>query len=632
MNVSSVIRRWLIWTVLAAVALIVTAAGLAVAVDAGYLRGPFIRFLAARTGRQIQVAGTLDAHIFSLNPRLIAERVAIGNPPWMPPGLTAEIGRISLVIQLPAFGHSFGIERLEMQNATLRLVRDSTGHANWQSTDPDKGPGPNLPIVRSLSMPNAYVVLDDALRHLQFEGTVSAQNANAAGALQPLRIEGLGQLNGRAATFEIIGDPLGTASHERPYRFTFAERSSGSRLTGRGLLSRPFNFDAFDTRFDAAGADLKDLYFLTGVTLVNTGPYRLSSSLTHRGTNSKFSDLVVSSGQSDMRGTVSIDTSSGRPKLDADVNSQFLRMADVGARAAGRGPAVGTPLLLSNAMLSPSLVRHGDAVVNFHARHVEIGGVSLHMVAAKATIDHGVLTIAPLSADVLEGKLFAKLKLDARTEVPAADFNLKITGLQLGQLVHKGPGQPPVEGLLQARVAITGQGSSVHQVAASANGTVTAVLPHGAIRASLAELTGIDLRGLGLLITKSKQEANVRCGVASFKAHDGTLTAQSLVLDTDPVLIIGNGQIHLDTETIDMAVRGHPKSLRLFRLRSPVLVRGTLSHPSIDIQARNSAAQTTEAALDLVLSPLAEALGFVDSGLAKDADCAALLHSTGSER
>jgi hypothetical protein len=31
-----------------------------------------------------------------------------------------------------------------------------------------------------------------------------------------------------------------------------------------------------------------------------------------------------------------------------------------------------------------------------------------------------------------------------------------------------------------------------------ANGTVTAVLSHGTMRASLAELTGIDLRGLGL--------------------------------------------------------------------------------------------------------------------------------------
>jgi hypothetical protein len=140
---------------------------------------------------------------------------------------------------------------------------------------------------------------------------------------------------------------------------------------------------------------------------------------------------------------------------------------------------------------------------------------------------------------------------------------------------------------------------------------LTAVLPHGAIRASLAEMTGIDLRGLGLLLTKSMQEAAIRCGVAAFKAHDGTLTAQRIILDTDPVLIVGEGQIHLDTEALDLVFRGSPKELRLFRLRSPVLLRGTLSHPAFDIGSQR-------------------VLQVIDPGRTKDADCAALLAAADS--
>lgn len=626
-NNSLIVRRWLQWTAAALAALLVIAAVLAAALDAGYFRDPLIRFLSARTGRQIQVQGSLEVQLFSLKPRMTAERVTIGNPAWMPAGPTAEIGMLLLVFDMPRFGHLFGVERLEIQAATLHLVRDSTGHANWQWTDPAKGNGASLPIVRSLSMPNARVMLADGLRHLQFAGTVSAQDVNGAAGLQPLRIDGAGQLNGRAASFEIMGDPLASASHGRPYRFTFAERSSGSRLSGRGLLLRPFDFDALDTTFDASGADLKDLYFLTGVTLVNTGSYRLSGKLARRGTNTQFSDLAASSGQSDMHGTASIETSSGRPKFTADFASTILRLSDLGVRAAARDSAAetSTPLLLSNAMLTPSAVRRGDAVVNFHARRVEVGRVALHAVSADMTIDHGILAVAPLLADVLQGKLTAHLRLDATTDLPTADVDLKIGDLQLAQIDRKGTGQPPIEGPLQVRVAIAGRGSSLHQVAASANGTVTAVLPHGAIRASLAELTGIDLRGLGLLLAKNTQETPVRCGVASFKAREGTLTAQSLVLDTDRVLIVGDGQIHLRTEAIDLTVRGHPKALRLFRLRSPVFVRGTLAHPSIDIQSHDSAAQTAETALGVVLSPLAAVLTFVDPDLAKDADCAALL-------
>jgi uncharacterized protein involved in outer membrane biogenesis len=98
-----------------------------------------------------------------------------------------------------------------------------------------------------------------------------------------------------------------------------------------------------------------------------------------------------------------------------------------------------------------------------------------------------------------------------------------------------------------------------------------------------------------------------------------------LVLDTEQVLIVGEGNINMDSEAIDLTLRGHPKRPG-FRLRSPVLVRGTLSHPSFAIQPRDTAAQTAAAVvLGVLLTPLAAVLAFVDPGLSKDADCAVLL-------
>ena len=62
------------------------------------------------------------------------------------------------------------------------------------------------------------------------------------------------------------------------------------------------------------------------------------------------------------------------------------------------------------------------------------------------------------------------------------------------------------------------------------------------------------------------------------------------------------------------------------RLRSPVVIHGTLAHPSIGVQAGAGLGQAAAAvALGVVLTPLAAVLAFVDPGLAKDADCAALL-------
>ncbi len=622
---SPVIRRGLTWTLGTLAASIAVVATLAVAVETGHFRGPIIRYIASHAGREIKVGGSFEAHVLSFHPRLIAERVVIGNPRWTTPGSTAEIGKLTLVLETPRLGRTLNVARLEMDEATLHLLRDSAGRANWQLADPSAGSSGTLPLIRSLSMPAAHVELSDARRHLQFDGTVSAADRPESGEARPFRIEGAGQLNGRNAVFRVDGDPLAAASHETPYRFVFTERSSGSHLAGSGVLPRPFDFDRVDASFDADGADLKDLYFLTGVTLIETGSYRVSGKMQRRGSRTNWSDLVATSGQSDMRGTVSIETASGRPKLDAELSSQMLRTADLGAHAAGRDAATDMPLLLSNAMLSPSATRSGDAAVNFHARNLRVGSVPLQGVAAAIVIERGVVTVAPLSAGVLAGKLVARLRLDASTDTPAAELDLKITDLQLGHFFRDSV-QPPADGLLHARVVVKGRGSSVHQVAASASGTVTAVLSRGNLRKSLAEITGIDLRGVEMLLGKNAQATAVRCGVASFQANDGTLAVRSLIVDTDPMLIVGDGTIHLGAETLDLRLRGHPKGLRLGRLRSPVLVRGTLLHPSVAVQAGNAIAQTAAAvALGVLLSPLASLLPFVDPGLAKDADCAGLL-------
>jgi uncharacterized protein involved in outer membrane biogenesis len=99
-----------------------------------------------------------------------------------------------------------------------------------------------------------------------------------------------------------------------------------------------------------------------------------------------------------------------------------------------------------------------------------------------------------------------------------------------------------------------------------------------------------------------------------------------LLIDTSQVLITGGGALDLKTENLDMSLRGQPKGIRLVRLRSPINIRGTLSHPEIGLQTANLVGQAGGAiALGTLLTPVAALLAFVDPGLAKDANCAALI-------
>lgn len=603
------LRRGLKWAGWGVLTLMGIGLLLAAALDAGYLSGPFVEFLAANTQREIRVDGPLRLNIFSLQPRLVAERVTIGSPPWAPAGMAAEIGKVTVVFTAPWRAWTLSIESLEMDSATLHFFCDSTGHANWQLENPDQSPPQGLPVIRSLSVPGAQVHLDDELRQRQFDGTISAQDVKGPGAGGALRIEGKGQLNGRPMSLEITGDPLRTVSADKPYGFIFSERSSGSHLSGKGTLWEPFDLGNLDATFEASGADLKDFYYLTGAKFIDTGSYRVSGKLVRRGSTSTYSNLIIASGQSDLRGTVSVRSSKGRSDINADVSSQSLRLADLGARAAGRDPEVGSaePRVLSNASFKPSALRRSDATIKYRARRIEASRLVLTSVAAKATIDRGVLSVTEWLAEIAGGKLNAQLKIDARKEMPAIRLDLKIAGLQLAQYARRQGGPPALDGPLALQSGLTGRGKSLHEFVASADGTVLATLRGGTVRDSLAELTGIDLRGLGLLLSKSQKEVPVRCGIANFEARDGTFTAKELVLDTESVLIAGEGSIHMDTETLDLALRGYPKSTRFLQLRAPIVIGATLAKPSVGIQARDS---------KLVL---------VDRGHAKDADCESLI-------
>jgi hypothetical protein len=82
----------------------------------------------------------------------------------------------------------------------------------------------------------------------------------------------------------------------------------------------------------------------------------------------------------------------------------------------------------------------------------------------------------------------------------------------------------------------------------------------------------------------------------------------------------------MDTERLDFQLKGHPKKFQLVRLVAPVTVKGTLLSPKVGVETGQAIGQGgLGLALATVLSPLAAVLPFIDAGLAKDANCQALL-------
>jgi hypothetical protein len=589
--------------VLLLVIVIVIAAGMLLAWNANLLRASFIRYVSWQNDRSIDVRGALRLHLLTNNPRIEAEQVIIGNPPWTEPGITAEIAKLTVTFA-PWLSRQSGLTVLKIDSAQLHFTRDGAGHANWQRVNPDQSAGSPLPMIRELELTHSHLTLADERLHLAYDGDLSILGPDSA---EPLQMEGSGMLNQRAVSFRLKGDALASARPDKPYAFEFDEHSSGAEFTAHGSLPSAFDLGRVDTQFDASGADLRDLHYLLGVSLPNTGSFHLHGRIGRRGSETIFDDLKVTSGQSDMHGRVSLETQkSGRTLVNADLSSGLLRLADVGLRAAGRDPHPDAPpRLFSDVPVISDASRRVDAAVKLSIGHLALSRVEVTGLSASFTIERGLVKAPQVTGHFMGGNVLLHLDADANQTPAHTRIEMTVKGLQLAQLPHKSE-PPPYAGTLLLQIHAQGRGDSLQAFAAGADGSLNASVLQGTIRDSLAELTGVDLRGLGLTLTRNNHEAPVACAAADFEIHAGVMQSTRLFIDSEPVLINGEGRVLLDPETLDLKLHGDPKGLRILRIKAPVLVKGTLLQPKFSVGVSESSVQ------------------LVDRGKPQNADCAAL--------
>jgi len=628
-------------------------------IDWNVLKRPIERMASAHSGRAVRIDGALQVHMWSWAPTVTFEGLTVGNPPWEAARPMAQVDRLFVQLKLlPLLKGDVILPRVELTRPRVYLHRDASGRANWtfantKPTNAPAGPPPHLPVVRDFVIRDGALDVSDEILRLKVRGTVQAHEQAAADDPKAFRIEGQGTLNGKPFALHVAGGPLINLKPDEPYPFDLRVEAGDIRVASNGTVKKPFDLKRLALNVQANGGDLADLYYLTHLALPNTPPFELQARIERDVSKIKVSELAGRVGQSDLRGELNVDVSRKRPAVSGDLTSRQLRLADLAAslgtkRGAGAiepaGSARGArsskaPLppdapLFPDAHLEVNRVRAMDADVRFHARSIEAGSLPLKAVALHVRLDNGVLSLDPFAFELPQGRLSGTARIDARGARPHTRLDLRVKDIQLDQLKGRAPdAKPPLGGVVQAHAVLEGSGDSVHDFLSQASGTVTAILPHGEVRAAFAELTGINVaRGVGLLLKGDQERTEVRCGIAEFGVQAGTMQAHNVVFDTENVRITGRGEIRLGPEELDLSIRGEPKKLRLARLRTPIDIRGHLRKPSIGLDIGKTLKQGAIAtAIGAALAPIAAVIAFVDPGLAKDENCAALLGGNGRE-
>ncbi|MGQ0531733.1 MAG: AsmA family protein [Caulobacteraceae bacterium] len=613
--------------------------------DWNALRGPIARMASAATGREIVIRGDLDVHPWSWTPEIRVRDLHIGNPPrYRERGEFAVVNEAEAAVRwLPLFAGRFDFVRLDLNGADVSLYRSAEGVSNWSPSDPSvRGKPFNLPAIREFSLNEGRMRLEDDRRNMVLEATFTTRESKGRSDPGQFALNGEGKINNEPFTIELTGAPLLNVRRDQPYRFHADVHAGDTHILANGAITRPFDFSYWHADVEATGADLADLYPLTGLALPNTPPYDLTGRLARNGRVYGMPNVAGRVGDSDLRGAFTATRQrNDRLFLDGDFRTSNLDFDDLLAvlgvppstreTASAEQRQVAAELaaqgrVLPDAQLDISRVRNMDARVSYRAARVRSQRFPLRGFSLDINLDNGLLRLDPMTLDLSQGRLTGSAAINARGETPRADIDVRLSNARLESVLGM-RGDPPLTGTLLGRARLSGYGASVRDAAANANGTITLVTPSGEVREALAELTGINVtRGLGLLLADDEGRVGVRCGVASFRVNDGIARARSIVFDTEDVLIRGEGTVSLRDETFDLRIEGDPKEARLISVGAPITVEGRWRSPEIGVAAGEAVGQGgLAAALASLVAPIAAVLPFVDLGLAEDVNCTALL-------
>ncbi|HEY5346819.1 MAG TPA: AsmA family protein, partial [Rhizomicrobium sp.] len=343
--------------------------------DWNAMRGPLARYASARLGRPVTI-GHLSVRLFTLQPRIGVDGLIIANPSWLAEPHAAAIPHLRIEIRLlPLLRGALVVPLVQAEQPDILVVRDENGRSNWAMPGGASGNGYTLPPIQNFLIDNGHLHIVDRIRKLDFTGTISSHE-HADGTQSAFVARGSGTLNGNKVLAEIHGGPLINVDVSKPYVFSADLRAGTSHAVMTGALPHPFHLGQYGGHARFTGADLSDLYYLTGLPMPGTPPYRLSGDLSRDGAVLKLKNLSGIIGWSDLHGDLSLDTSKERPFLSGSLASRSLRFEDLGVlfgRPAKPGrpdaalPAPKPAAPIAAAFILPDVPLHTE-----HMRHMDV--------------------------------------------------------------------------------------------------------------------------------------------------------------------------------------------------------------------------------------------------------------------
>ena len=316
-------------------------------VTSDFVRAQIENHANAVSGRKTKIARiSID---WGWTPHVHLDDVELSNADWGKADHMFKAQQIEFDIRLwPLLHGDIVLPRLMLRKPEVYLERNAQDESNWS---PNESPVAHAavkqvqpqhrhqtPLIGRLEIIDGHVGYIDQKRKLDLSGTVSTATGQA-GAEPEARLSLNGRLEGQPLTVHFVGgSALMLRETDKPYPVDLEVAYGETRLTVKGTIQDPFQYQGADLQLSLAGPDLSEIFPLLGIPGPPTPPYRISGKLHREPDISRVTDMAWHAGESDLSGEVAIDQRSKPSRLTARLVSQHLAFADL-APLVGATPA-----------------------------------------------------------------------------------------------------------------------------------------------------------------------------------------------------------------------------------------------------------------------------------------------------
>ncbi|GAB2544279.1 AsmA family protein [Rhodanobacter koreensis] len=608
-------------------------------------------------------------------PAFTARDIQIANPSWASQPQFAHLDGLRFRLSpLDLLTHRISIPSLQLIQPSIDLERNKQGQATWDFNLPDSNaPSAWTLDLDAIGFDRGQIALNDAASRIKLQigieplqqaipydqivaqesadaraqagktaGTAASKavaraenndtdNANSAissktsyqfawkadGTYQGVPANGSGR----------IGAVLALQQNGQPFPVQARLHIGDSHIALVGTLTDPTHLAALDLKLWFSGSSMAKLYPIIGVTLPDTPPYategRLKAELHRSGSHFSYQHFRGRVGGSDLAGDLDYTSGGARPKLSGTVKSQLLQFADlaplIGADSntekQHRGDATAQPAdkVLPVEPFRTDRWQAMDADVSFSAASIVHGpSLPIQSLSTHLIMSNGLLQLDPLNFGLASGTVSSHIRLDGGKSPMQGTLRLDARHLKLKQLFPEFAPMQTSFGEINGNADLAVRGNSVAALLGHANGELKLLMNDGAISKTLLETAGLNVGNIIIGKLFGDKTVKINCAASDLQATDGLFNARLFVFDTEDATINVSGTANMASEQLNLDVVPHTKGIRIFSLRSPLYVKGTLKNPDVGVQKGPLLIRGAGAvALGVVAAPAAALLALV---------------------